>query len=172
MTTDSAALADGKAIIAISDVYSGAPSNVFLHCRCATDTCLRVPGAVNRVRVIGHSFVVGYLDVCDQKRLSFLVLVGLHSNVRSESWWLARDAPRRASSGSEAGRYKDCTIRSTCLSLRASALSQMGLRPSQVCIAVASCRLPVRIMRPWAMAARTVSIPIQIAVMERKPTDT
>src|SRR5262249_11934475 len=47
-----------------------------------------------------------------------------------------------------------------------------GLNPSQVCIALASVRLPVRIMRLLVIAARTVSSPIQIAVMLRRSTET
>jgi hypothetical protein len=47
-----------------------------------------------------------------------------------------------------------------------------GLRPSQVCIEAASDLLPVRIMRWLTTAARTVSSPIQIAVMLRRSTET
>lgn len=47
-----------------------------------------------------------------------------------------------------------------------------GLSPSQVCMAAASCRFPVKIIRRFATAARTVSSPIQIAVMVRRSTDT
>ena len=47
-----------------------------------------------------------------------------------------------------------------------------GLRPSQVCMAEAMRRSPVSIIRLLPTAARTVSSPIQIAVMVRRSTDT
>src|SRR3979409_1599146 len=47
-----------------------------------------------------------------------------------------------------------------------------GLSPSPVCMAAASLRFPVKIIRRLATAARTVSSPIQIAVMVLRSTDT
>jgi len=54
-----------------------------------------------------------------------------------------------------------------CLCIRAN-----GLRPSHDCIALATARSPVSSRRCDATAARTVSVPIQIAVMVRRSVTT